>query len=92
MIFLPYNKALRIIKDAAALRTTELKLSEMRLTSLPPEIAQLKNLRSLDLSKNLLTLLPPEIAQVANETRWPRGQPIHLRAGWNPTASESGNA
>ena len=61
----PYNKALRIIKDAAALRTTELKLSEMRLTSLPPEIAQLKNLRSLDLSKNLLTSLPPEIAQVA---------------------------
>jgi hypothetical protein len=31
----PYNYALRIIKDVAARGATELKLSDMRLTSLP---------------------------------------------------------
>jgi internalin A len=45
---------------------TILNLSKSRLTSLPPEIAQLKGLTSLDLSDNQLTRLPREVAELTN--------------------------
>jgi internalin A len=41
-------------------------LSYRGLTTLPPEIAQLTNLRELALVGNQLTALPPEIAQLTN--------------------------
>ena len=45
---------------------TELSLMHFGLTSLPAEIGQLTNLRSLDLDGNRLTSLPAEIGQLAN--------------------------
>ncbi|MDD4522678.1 MAG: COR domain-containing protein, partial [Methanosarcina sp.] len=39
-----------------------------QLTSLPPEIAELKNLTKLKISFNQLTSLPPEIAELKNLT------------------------
>jgi hypothetical protein len=39
------------------------KLSDMRLTALPAEISQLKNLRTLVAFKNELTSLPPALAE-----------------------------
>jgi len=38
------------------------------LTALPPEIAQLSQLTTLDVSHNQLTALPPEIAQLSQLT------------------------
>ena len=43
-----------------------LKLHCNQLTSIPPEIGQLRNLRSLSLCRNLLTSIPPEIGQLQN--------------------------
>lgn len=47
-----------------------------RLSSLPPEIAELTNLRELDLSGNLINHLPPEMGRLTNLTA------LHL--GENP--------
>jgi Leucine-rich repeat (LRR) protein/GTPase SAR1 family protein len=46
--------------------TGKCDLSERELTTLPPEIIPLTNLRELDLRDNQLTELPPEIGQLTN--------------------------
>ena len=46
-------------------KLTELQLYVSGITSLPPEIDALKNLKILNLSQNKLTSLPPEITQLA---------------------------
>jgi hypothetical protein len=60
------EELLQVIEQAAKKRLTKLDLSGYNLTSLPPEIAQLSNLRNLELSHNNLTALPPEITQLCN--------------------------
>ncbi|RPJ72349.1 MAG: GTP-binding protein, partial [Alphaproteobacteria bacterium] len=45
-----------------------LDLSHYRLTQLPPEVIELKNLTKLSLSQNLLTQLPPEVGELENLT------------------------
>jgi len=64
----PEAKALKRIKKAARTGATELDLSELGLTSLPPEIGGLTNLTTLWLNENQLTSLPPEIGGLANLT------------------------
>lgn len=72
----PEDIALERIQAALAEGTTELDLSDMDLTTLPPEIGQLTNLTWLDLSENQLPALPPEIGQLTNLT--------HLNLSGNP--------
>jgi len=59
---------LKEIKDliikAEKSNVTTLDLSFKGLTSLPPEIKELKNLTQLDISRNQLTSLPPEILEL----------------------------
>ena len=73
----PFNVARRKVEAAAAgpvseaefqeiKRTGRCDLSNRELTALPPEIAQLANLRELKLGGNRLTALPPEIAQLTS--------------------------
>ena len=64
-----YKEALRVIRDAAARGATQLDLSKKDLTSLPPQIAQLKHLRHLFVRDNRLTRLPLEVAQLTNLTQ-----------------------
>ncbi|WP_052435937.1 leucine-rich repeat domain-containing protein [Neochlamydia sp. EPS4] len=47
-------------------KTTDLYLSGIGLTYLPPEICQLSQLQALDLSQNQLTALPEEMGQLSN--------------------------
>lgn len=61
-----YQEALRRIKEAQMSGTTELDLSWIRLTAVPPEIGQLKTLQKLELWGNQLTALPPEITQLVS--------------------------
>jgi len=76
----PFNVARRKVEAAAAgpvpeaefqeiKRTGRYDLSNRELTALPPEIAQLANLRELKLGGNRLTTLPPEIGQLTNLRR-----------------------
>jgi len=58
----------QIIKEALINNQSILDLSNNQLTSLPPEIAELKNLTTLELFGNQLTSLPPEIAGLTNLT------------------------
>ncbi|HSW76362.1 MAG TPA: F-box protein [Candidatus Saccharimonadales bacterium] len=44
--------------------TTELNLSHQKITVLPPEIGQLRDLKVLDLTTNQLNALPPEMGQL----------------------------
>ncbi|MDA1313910.1 MAG: leucine-rich repeat domain-containing protein [Acidobacteria bacterium] len=62
----PERSALAAIEEAARTGATGLDLSDRKLTALPPEIGQLRNLQSLDLRSNQLTTLPPEIGQLVN--------------------------
>lgn len=61
---------LKKIKDliikAKEKNATTLDLSFKKLSSLPPEIAELKNLTELDISANQLTSMPPDIAELKN--------------------------
>lgn len=52
------TKVLQIIKEAIEENATTLDLSANQLTSLPKEIAELKNLTEIDLSSNQLPILP----------------------------------
>jgi Leucine-rich repeat (LRR) protein len=65
----PYEIALQYIAEAEASGATELDLSGLGLTELPPEIGNLIHLAELDLSNNQLTSLPPEIGRL-NKLCW----------------------
>jgi GTPase SAR1 family protein len=62
------DEVLRVIEEAARNERTKLNLSGNQLTSLPEEIAELKNLTELNLSENQLTSLPSEIVELKNLT------------------------
>ena len=57
-------EALRRIEEAARTGATELNLSNMGLTELPPEIWNLTKLTKLYLVGNRLTVLPPQIGNL----------------------------
>ncbi|MGF2034754.1 MAG: COR domain-containing protein [Nostoc sp. CmiVER01] len=63
------EELLQIIEKAARGKATELSLSNNQLSSLPPEISQLSNLKRLYLENNNLSSLPPEISQLSNLKR-----------------------
>lgn len=56
----------QLIDQAAREGWTELNLRGEDLTALPPEIAQLSSLQSLDLGSNQLMAMPSEIGQLTN--------------------------
>ena len=60
------EELLEIIEQAVRDKVTKLELSNKGLTTLPPEIGQLTNLRSLNLSFSQLSSLPLEIGQLTN--------------------------
>ncbi|MEM6281281.1 MAG: leucine-rich repeat domain-containing protein [Chloroflexota bacterium] len=61
----PYDTALERIEEAARTNATQLDLSWLQLTELPPEIGQLTALQYLALSVNQLTELPPQVSQLS---------------------------
>lgn len=58
------ERVMQLIRRAS--ETNFLDLSHYRLTQLPSEVTELKNLAKLSLSQNLLTQLPPEISELKN--------------------------
>jgi len=64
----PYARALKKIRKTKESKRTILDLSDMGLTSVPPEIGDLINLTGLYLNDNKLTLLPPEIGTLTKLT------------------------
>ncbi|MBC7817185.1 MAG: hypothetical protein IAG10_09885, partial [Planctomycetaceae bacterium] len=60
-----YIEALKRIEECANQRQSDLDLSGLGLTTLPPEIGQLSTLKTLHLSNNQLSTLPPEIGQLS---------------------------
>jgi internalin A len=62
-------EALRRIGECGRRRATALDLCGLKLTRLPPQLAQLSKLTELNLSDNQLRGLPPEVIQLANLTR-----------------------
>src|SRR5688572_27352583 len=60
----PYEIALQRIEEAEASGATELDLSNLGLTELPPEIGNLTGLQSLALMSNQLSSLPPEFGNL----------------------------
>ncbi len=64
----PEEKALKKIKAAKRTGADYLDLSNMGLTSLPPEVCGLTNLSRLDLDNNQLSVLPPEVCGLTNLT------------------------
>ncbi|AKB51693.1 hypothetical protein MSBRW_2440 [Methanosarcina barkeri str. Wiesmoor] len=60
------NKTTDLIRRAQRNKVTALRLSYKNLTSLPPEISELKNFTKLYISYNQLTSLPPEISELKN--------------------------
>lgn len=61
---LGYNKALGEIDKTKESLTTTLNLSQLGLTTVPPEIAQLTDLVELNLNDNQLTAIPPVVRQL----------------------------
>ncbi|RCJ25694.1 GTPase [Nostoc sp. ATCC 43529] len=76
------EELLKIIEQAAKDKVTELNLSGKGLTTLPGEIGQLTELRSLDLSFNKLSSLRGEIGQLTNL------QTLNLRSNQLSSLSE----
>jgi hypothetical protein len=73
--YLPLEKQGELLRDwieENCKNLTDLDLSEVGLTYLPPEICQLSQLQTLDLDQNQLTSLPAEIGQL------PRLQRLYL--------------
>lgn len=64
----PFEEARKRILRAARMRRTELSFESCQLDALPPEISEVRTLRSLDLSENLLEFLPAQIADLPNLT------------------------
>jgi len=60
------KELLQIIERAAQEGQTVLVLSGNELSTLPPEICQLKSLKTLHLSHNRLSTLPSEISELTN--------------------------
>lgn len=54
----------QVISQISGLPIQELYVRESQLSSLPPEIVSLKNLKQLDLSFNKYTTLPAELSQL----------------------------
>jgi internalin A len=65
-ISMTQEELLQLIQQAKENQSTILDLSRKDLTELPPDIAQLSDLKQLDLGINQLRLLPPEIGQLSN--------------------------
>ena len=63
-----YQDALRQIHNVKQKNSTELDLSELKLTQLPHEVFELTNLTGLDLSNNKLTTIPINIGKLNNLT------------------------
>jgi Leucine-rich repeat (LRR) protein len=59
-----YETALQMIREAGATGASELDLSNLELTELPPEIGTLTALEELSLYGNLLSSLPREIGNL----------------------------
>ena len=53
-----------LIKQAGREKSVSLVLSNKQLTSIPPEVFDLKSLKSLDLSNNALKIIPSEISKL----------------------------
>lgn len=62
----PYEIALQRIEEARVSEATELDLSYLGLTELPPELWELTNLQWLSLSHNHIGNLSPKIQQLSN--------------------------
>jgi len=64
------NEIKDLIIKAKESNATTLYLSSKGLTSLPPEISELKNLTQLYIYSNQLTSLPPEILELDLNVEW----------------------
>ena len=62
------DKIKDLIKEVQRNKVNSLDLCSKYLTSLPPEIYELKNLTALGIARNRLTSLPPEISKLKNLT------------------------
>ena len=69
------DKAVKCILSAYTNNEQNLRLNGLKLRTLPPEIGQLSNLKTLYLSNNQLTTLPPEIGQLSNLKTQPTHHP-----------------
>ncbi|NCS52102.1 MAG: leucine-rich repeat protein, partial [Microcystis aeruginosa G13-05] len=63
------QKVLELIQQAKDERAGKLALSNKNLTEIPPEIAQLTSLQSLDLSYNQISEIPEALAQLTSLQR-----------------------
>jgi internalin A len=75
----PYEIALQRIEEARVSGATELVLSALGVTEIPPEIVQLNDLQALYLHENELESLPAEIGRLNNLLR--------LSLGYNQLSS-----
>jgi internalin A len=62
----PYELALARIEAAEASGVSELDLSDMGLSEVPPEIGNLVNLQTLTITNNQRSSLPPEIGNLSS--------------------------